>query len=112
MVGMALGLATGFATGSEAVLFKPLGDLFLNAIKMLIVPLVFCSLVSSVTSMNDTSKMGRVAFKSIALYLSTGAVAITIGLLIGNFFAPGGKTARSKVRFFYLSAAYQKGIFG
>ncbi|WP_062262764.1 dicarboxylate/amino acid:cation symporter [Endozoicomonas arenosclerae] len=89
MTGMVLGLATGFAMGPDAVMFKPLGDLFLNAIKMLIVPLVFCSLVSGVTSMNDSSKMGRVALKSIALYLTTGAVAITVGLLIGNFFAPG-----------------------
>ncbi|WP_252178411.1 dicarboxylate/amino acid:cation symporter [Endozoicomonas sp. 4G] len=89
MTGMVLGLATGFTMGPEAAMFKPLGDLFLNAIKMLIVPLVFCSLVSGVTSMNDSSKMGRVALKSIALYLTTGAVAITIGLLIGNFFAPG-----------------------
>ena len=89
MTAMVLGLATGFTMGPDAVMFKPLGDLFLNAIRMLIVPLVFCSLVSGVTSMNDSSKMGRVAIKSIALYLSTGAVAITIGLLIGNFFAPG-----------------------
>lgn len=56
---------------------------------MLIVPLVFCSLVSGVTAMNDSSKMGRVAIKSIAFYLTTRAVAITIGLLLGSFLAPG-----------------------
>lgn len=89
MAAMVLGLGTGFTMGPDAVMFKPLGDLFLNAIRMLIVPLVFCSLVSGVTSMNDSSKMGRVAVKSIVLYLLTGAVAITIGLLLGNFFSPG-----------------------
>ena len=89
MTAMVLGLGAGVAMGPDAVLFKPLGDLFLNAIKMLIVPLVFCSLVSGVTAMNDSSKMGRVAIKSIAFYLTTGAVAITIGLLLGSFLAPG-----------------------
>ncbi|WP_263080466.1 dicarboxylate/amino acid:cation symporter [Endozoicomonas sp. Mp262] len=89
MVGMAAGLLTGFLLGPKATVLKPLGDLFLNGIKMLIVPLVFCSLVSGVTAMKDTSTMGRVALKSIVLYLATGAIAISLGLVIGYFFAPG-----------------------
>ena len=89
MVGMVLGLLAGFVLGPDATVLKPLGDLFLNGIKMLIVPLVFCSLVSGVTAMKDTSTMGRVALKSIVLYLATGAIAISLGLVIGHVFAPG-----------------------
>lgn len=75
--------------GPDAEILKPIGTLFIKAIKMLIVPLVFCSLVVGVTSMQDTRKMGRVGLKSIVLYLGTTAVAITIGLGLGTIFSPG-----------------------
>ncbi|MBU1293858.1 MAG: dicarboxylate/amino acid:cation symporter [Gammaproteobacteria bacterium] len=89
LIGMVLGIITGSIMGPDAEILKPLGTLFIKAIKMLIVPLVFCSLVVGVTSMQDTRKMGRVGLKSIVLYLGTTAVAITIGLGLGTIFSPG-----------------------
>ena len=68
---------------------KPLGDLFMSLLKMIAVPLVLFSLVAGVASLNDTSKVGRIGGKTIALYLGTTAIAITIGLLVVNFFDPG-----------------------
>jgi Na+/H+-dicarboxylate symporter len=56
---------------------------------MLIVPLIFCSLVVGVTSMQDSRKMGRIGAKAIVLYLGTTAVAITIGLSFAAIFTPG-----------------------
>jgi Na+/H+-dicarboxylate symporter len=56
---------------------------------MLIVPLVFCSLIVGTTSMKDSTTMGRIGIKAIVLYLGTTAIAITIGLAMGHFFAPG-----------------------
>ncbi|GAA0565972.1 dicarboxylate/amino acid:cation symporter [Halomonas salifodinae] len=89
LIGMALGMLAGGILGPDAELLKPIGTLFINAIKMLIVPLVFCSLVVGVTSMQDTRKLGRIGLKSVVLYLGTTAVAISIGLGMGTLFSPG-----------------------
>ncbi|GAA4894878.1 dicarboxylate/amino acid:cation symporter [Ferrimonas pelagia] len=89
LLGMALGMLTGIALGEHAAYLKPLGTLFVNTIKMLIVPLVFCSLIVGITSMQDTQKMGRIGIKSLGFYLGTTSVAITIGLAFGHWFAPG-----------------------
>jgi Na+/H+-dicarboxylate symporter len=89
LVGMALGMIAGVFLGPDAEILKPIGTLFINAIKMLIVPLVFCSLVVGVTSMQDTRKLGRIGFKSLVLYMGTTAVAISIGLGLGTLFTPG-----------------------
>lgn len=89
LIGMALGMLVGVILGPDAELLKPIGTLFINAIKMLIVPLVFCSLVVGVTSMQDTRKLGRIGLKSLVLYLGTTAVAISIGLGMGTLFSPG-----------------------
>ncbi|WP_228289159.1 dicarboxylate/amino acid:cation symporter [Marinobacter salinisoli] len=89
LIGMVLGCIVGAVMGPDAEILKPIGTLFINAIKMLIVPLVFCSLIVGVTSMKDTRKMGRIGLKSVALYLGTTAVAISIGLGLGAIVAPG-----------------------
>jgi len=68
---------------------KPLGDIFISAIKMLIVPLVFSTLVVGITGMGDPQKMGRIGLRTIALYLLTTAFAIAIGLLASTIFQPG-----------------------
>ncbi|MGH1486547.1 MAG: dicarboxylate/amino acid:cation symporter [Cellvibrionaceae bacterium] len=89
LIGMVLGVIAGILLGPSAEVLKPIGTLFINAIKMLIVPLVFCSLIVGVTSMQDTRKMGRIGLKSVGLYLITTAVAITIGLVVASIFSPG-----------------------
>lgn len=89
LIGMGLGVLAGAVLGPNAELLKPIGSLFINAIKMLIVPLIFCSLIVGVTSMNDTKKMGRIGIKAIILYLLTTAAAITIGLTLAAVFTPG-----------------------
>ncbi len=89
LIGMVLGVIAGAILGPNAEVLKPIGTLFINAIKMLIVPLIFCSLVVGVTSLEDTRKMGRIGMKSVALYLGTTAVAITIGLTLAAVFMPG-----------------------
>lgn len=67
----------------------PWGDLFLRLLKMIAVPLVLFSLVAGVASLNDTAKMKRIGGKTVALYICTTAVAITIGLIVVNLFGPG-----------------------
>lgn len=71
-------LAIGFA-----------GDLFLNALKFIAVPIVLFSLIVGVSSLNDTSRLGRIGGKTIGIYLVTTAVAITVGLVAANLLGPG-----------------------
>ena len=89
LIGLALGVACGIFFPNFSVQIKPVGDIFINAIKMLIVPLIFSSLLVGVTGMKDPKKMGRVGLKTFGLYLLTTAVAITIGLGIGTVLQPG-----------------------
>lgn len=89
LIGMIAGIIAGMLLGNNAEYIKPIGQLFISAIKMLIVPLIFCSLIVGVTSMKDPTKMGRIGVKSIVFYLATTAVAISIGLGLGLLFEPG-----------------------
>ncbi len=89
MGGLVLGLVVGLVFGESAAMLKPLGDLFINMIKMLIVPLIFSSLVVGLASMDDMTKMSRVGGKTFLIYLMTTALAISIGLGLGSFLEPG-----------------------
>jgi Na+/H+-dicarboxylate symporter len=93
-IALTLGLVFGVVlnqTGNAdlAKSIKPVGDLFIRGIKMLIVPLIFVSLVTGVASLRDLSTMGRLSLKTIVLYLGTTSVAITIGLVLATIFEPG-----------------------
>ena len=89
LAGLALGILAGALLSENASIFKPLGDIFINAIMMLIVPLVFSTLVVGITSMRDPQKMGRIGARTIGLYLLTTAFAISIGLLLSTLLQPG-----------------------
>lgn len=69
--------------------FKIIGQVFLNAIKMLVVPLVFVSISLGVARMGDMAKLGRIGAKTICYYMITTAFAIVIGLVIANIINPG-----------------------
>ena len=70
-------------------LFSFGGDAFLKTIKMLVVPVVFFSLVNGVANLNNINSLGRIGLKSFLLYLTTTFLAITISLMVSNFFNPG-----------------------
>ncbi len=70
-------------------IFSTLGKIFVAALKMLVVPLVFVSLVCGVTTLGDVAALGRIGIKALALYLFTTAVAITIALSLAGIVSPG-----------------------
>jgi Na+/H+-dicarboxylate symporter len=70
-------------------IFTLVGNIFLNGIKMLVVPLVFISLVNGAASMSDIKKLGRVGTKTLVFYLTTTAVAITLAIVIASIVKPG-----------------------
>jgi proton glutamate symport protein len=72
-----------------ATALKPLGDVFIRLLMMIAIPLVFASLLVGVSSLHDVSKMARIGGKTIAYYLVTTALAISIGLALANIIQPG-----------------------
>jgi Na+/H+-dicarboxylate symporter len=84
-----LGIATGFAWGPEAATIKWIGDFFIKAVKMLVVPLIFFSLVSGVAAIGDLRKLGRVGGRAMLLFVATGQIAVWLGLFLGSVIKPG-----------------------
>ena len=104
LIGMLLGIAVGLLpnmindASAEPVpmiawlvenVFDLIGQLFVITLKMLVVPLVFVSLVCGSASMGEDVKMGQVAIKTVALYLTTTAIAVSLALVIANIVDPG-----------------------
>ena len=89
LIGMIVGIIIGVLAGEQAAIIKPVGDLFLRLIRMVVVPLVFASLLVGTASLGDPKKLGRIGMKTIGFYLVTTAIAISIGLFIANTVRPG-----------------------
>ena len=100
-----LGLFLGFLVGSflyytdffpssfdsfvELYIFKMGGEIFMNLLKLLVVPLVFFSLVTGISSLGSSQSLGSLTFKTVGFYLLTTAIAVSLALLAGSFFQPG-----------------------
>jgi len=87
-LGMIIGAIAGLVLGDNATYLKPVGDIFVNMIKMIVVPLIFFSICSAITSMEQSHSLGRIGGKSLLIYLASTAVAIVIGLFLANVFDP------------------------
>ena len=100
-----LGMFFGFALGSIAYYFDFIpsslenfiqvyvfnlgGAIFINLLKMLIVPLVFFSLVSGISSLSNLQSLGNITLKTVSLYLGTTAIAVSLSLFVASIFKPG-----------------------
>lgn len=88
-LGLVLGVFFGVYLPEYVETIKPAGTIFLRLIKMVIVPLLFFSLVSGITSMRDPNSIGRVARKSVLAYLGTTCFAVVFGLGVSYILQPG-----------------------
>jgi aerobic C4-dicarboxylate transport protein len=68
---------------------KPLGDMFIQAIKMVIAPIIFCTVVHGIAGMKDMKKVGRVGLKAIVYFEVVTTLALAVGLVIANLWQPG-----------------------
>lgn len=91
MLGLILGVIVGAFVSAEfaQTWFRPLGDLFIRLIRMVVVPLVFATLVAGAAGISDVSKLGRVAIRTLLIFMATSAVAVIMGLIIANLIDPG-----------------------
>ena len=72
---------------------KPFGDIFINILKLIAVPLVLFSIISGVASLGDPAKLGRLGVKTIVTYLLTTMTAVVVGLVLVNLFQPGARVS-------------------
>lgn len=88
-IGFALGIILGLVFGEKVTVIKPLGDIFLTLIKMIVVPLVFCSITSGVASIGDINKLKRIGSKTLIYFVVATMLAGIIGLVIAQLVQPG-----------------------
>ena len=97
IIGLTLGLIYGIIAANTdwgsftAAWIAPFGKIFINLLKLIAVPLVLSSLITGVASLSDLKKLSRIGGKTIAIYIGTTSVAVTIGLVSVNIIQPGGR---------------------
>lgn len=89
IIAVVLGVLAGHYAPEFGASLKPLGDGFIKLIKMLIAPLIFCTVVHGVASMSDLKKLGRVGFKTLLYFEVVSTLALAIGLVVVNVLKPG-----------------------
>ncbi|MBF0280987.1 MAG: dicarboxylate/amino acid:cation symporter [Zetaproteobacteria bacterium] len=89
IIAIVSGGASGYIWGEAMIVVAWIGEFFLTALKMLIVPLVVASIITGVAALGDVRKLGRLGGISVAYYASTTLIAVTIGLIMANLFQPG-----------------------
>jgi aerobic C4-dicarboxylate transport protein len=89
LLAIAVGVLIGHYFPNAGVALKPLGDGFISLIKMMIAPVIFCTVVHGIGSMRDLKKVGRVGVKTLFYFEAVSTVALAIGLLVGKVLQPG-----------------------
>ena len=89
IIGFVLGILVGLIMRENAVFFAPIGDLFMRLLKMLILPLVFCAIVSGITSIPDMKKIAKIGVKAFVLFVGMTALAIATGIIFADVLRPG-----------------------
>src|SRR5258708_6480390 len=89
LVAIAVGVLIGHYFPKAGVALKPLGDGFISLIKMMIAPVIFCTVVHGIGSMRDLKKVGRVGVKTLFYFEAVSTLALGIGLLVGELLQPG-----------------------
>ena len=89
IVAVALGIILGFVFPDFAVELRPIGTGFVNLIKMMISPVIFCTIVLGIGSIRQAAKVGKVGGLALGYFLAMSTVALAIGLVVGNIIHPG-----------------------
>jgi aerobic C4-dicarboxylate transport protein len=89
LIAMALGIALGIGAPDLAAQMGPLGDAFIKLIRMLIAPIIFCTVVGGIAHMADMARVGRVALKALIYFEVMTTIALIVGLLAVNILRPG-----------------------
>ena len=89
LAAIVLGIAVGCFWPAVGISLKPLGDGFINLVKMIIGPIIFCTVVHGIASMSDLKKLGRIGGKTLLYFEAVSTLALLIGLVVVNVLKPG-----------------------
>ena len=89
LIAVAIGIAVGYFWPGAGRQLKPLGDGFIKLVKMVIAPIIFCTVVHGVASMSDMKKLGRIGGKTLLYFELVSTLALIIGLVVVNVLKPG-----------------------
>ena len=89
LTAIALGVLLGHFYPQLGEQMKPFGDAFIKAIKMIIAPIIFCTVVHGIASMQDMKKVGRVGLKALIYFEVLTTLALIVGLIVANTLQPG-----------------------
>jgi aerobic C4-dicarboxylate transport protein len=89
LAAMVLGSLVGYLWPQSADSLRPLGDLFIRLVRMLVAPIIFCTVVHGIASVGEAKRVGRVAIKTLIYFEIVTTIALVLGLLVVNAWAPG-----------------------
>ena len=89
LIAVFLGIVVGYLNPGLGKSLKPLGDGFINLVKMIIAPIIFCTVVHGIASMSDVKKLGRIGIKALVYFEVISTLALLIGLVVINLLHPG-----------------------
>ncbi|HRZ96929.1 MAG TPA: dicarboxylate/amino acid:cation symporter [Paludibacter sp.] len=101
LIAMIIGIVVGKLMGTSASMFAPLGDIFIQLIKMLVVPLVFISIVSGAASLGATKSAGKIGIITISYIVVTTFLAVFVAVLASEIFKPGSGISIESIRSFF-----------
>lgn len=110
MVAMVLGAAVGALMGEQASVFAPLGTLFIQLIKMLVIPLVAVAIISGAANLGASPAAGKIGVTTLAFFLITSALAVLLALVMGKLFQPGVGVDLSSVEGMFSGDYADKGV--
>ncbi len=116
LIAIAIGIAIGHFYPDTGKALKPLGDGFISLIKMMIAPVIFCTVVHGISSMGDLKRVGRVGLKALLYFEIVSTIALLIGLIVGELVQPGAgfnidpATLDTKAVATYVTKAKEDGI--
>jgi aerobic C4-dicarboxylate transport protein len=89
LIAMLLGVLVGYLWPETADAWRPLGDLFIRLVRMIVAPIIFCTVVHGIASVGEAKKVGRVAIKALVYFEIVTTIALVLGLVMVNTWAPG-----------------------
>lgn len=118
LIGLVLGIAVGHFFPAFGESLKPLGDAFIKLVKMIIAPVIFCTVITGIAGMNSLESVGRVGAKALSYFLLFSTLALFVGLVVGNVIQPGAglnidaATLRADAVTDYQARAHDQSIVG
>ena len=89
MIGLVLGVAAGLILGENAAYLKPVGDIFIRCLQLIVVPLILSTLITGVVSTGNIKNLGKTGISTFIYFMTTTTLALCIGLIVANIFQPG-----------------------